>query len=450
MEEGNSSARNAEARGFSGVTRRNRPRGEGGDIEGRPHDENNVNQRTRGYSRVALYSCLVNGVLSATKYGLGVASGSLALKADAIHSLADVVSALTVFSGILIANRKTKTFPEGLYKVENLVALLSSLFIFFAAYEIVWEALTGHEAYQIENLPLVVGGIIFIIVVAFVFSRYELKVGIEVGSPSLVADAKHVATDLLSTLVILVGVLGSFFGYHLDRYAALVVAGLVAKIGFQILVDSVKVLLEATLDFPTLDGIRKVLEGHPNVKDVISVGGRSSGRYKFVEIAVTMDVRLLREAHEVTSELEEEILDRWPDIDRILIHYEPEKRDSVLVASPLEAVEGLPPPEQSRLSDHFGSAPYFVLIRKNVEEGCAQVERILKNPFSQLERKRGVRAAELLAELGVHQVRTRADLEGKGAKYALEALHVEVLPTGADTVGQLIAEIEQHLQADTG
>lgn len=403
----------------------------------------------QGYARVALYSCLVNGVLAAAKYGLGAVSGSLALKADAVHSLADVISALTIFSGILIADRKTKTFPEGLYKVENLVALVSSLFIFFAAYEIALEALTSHQEYRVQNLPAVIAGIVFILVITFLFSRYELKVGLAVGSPSLVADARHVATDLLSTLVILVGVLGSFSGYHLDRYAALVVAGLVAKMGFQILLDSVKVLLEATLDHATLDGIGKVLESHPHIKDVISVGGRSSGRYKFVEITVAMDVRLLREAHGVISDLEEEILDRWPDIDRILIHYEPEKRDSVLVASPLDSNEALPPSEQSRLSDHFGSAPHFVLIRKNVGEGRAHVEGTLQNPFAELERKRGLKAAELLAEYGVDHVRARADLEGKGAKYALEALHVGVLRTDATTVAELIMEIEKDSRVDT-
>jgi len=156
--------------------------------------------------------------LAAAKYGLGAVSGSLALRADAVHSLADVISALTIFSGILIADRKTKTFPEGLYKVENLVALVSSLFIFFAAYEIAWEALTSHHAYRVQNVSAVVVGIVFIVAVTFLFSRYELKVGLSVGSPSLVADARHVATDLLSTLVILVGVVGSSVGYHLDRY----------------------------------------------------------------------------------------------------------------------------------------------------------------------------------------------------------------------------------------
>ena len=96
-----------------------------------------------GYAKVAIYSCLVNLALMAVKYYLGEASGSLALKADAVHSLADVISSLTVFLGIVIAGRKTRTFPEGLYKVENLVALLSSFFIFYAAYHIGFEAVRG-------------------------------------------------------------------------------------------------------------------------------------------------------------------------------------------------------------------------------------------------------------------------------------------------------------------
>lgn len=402
-----------------------------------------MSRGTQRYARVALYSCLVNGLLVVIKYGLGALSGSLALKADAIHSLADVVSTLTIFVGIVIADRKTKTFPEGLYKVENLVALVSSLFIFFAAYEIAREAVWGHAPAQIHNLPVVTAGIFFIILVAFLFSRYELRIGLEVGSPSLVADSKHVVTDLLSSFIILVGVLGTLLGYHLDRYAALVVAVVVGRMGLGILIDSLRVLLDATLDYPTLDGIRKVLESHPNITEVIAVGGRSSGRYKFAEITVAMDVKLLREAHRVISFLEEEILDRWPEIDRILIHYEPETRDLFLVATPVDLGESLTPSEQSRLSEHLGCAPYFALICKDRQERRTRLEELVRNPFVDLERKKGVKAAELLAELGADQVRTRADLEGKGAKYTLEALQIEVRHTEAETVADLIQEIDR-------
>ena len=81
--------------------------------------EDNPISRVSGYSKVAIYSCLVNFVLMALKYYLGEASGSLALKADAIHSFADVISSLTIFLGIVISDRKTRNFSEGLYKVKT-------------------------------------------------------------------------------------------------------------------------------------------------------------------------------------------------------------------------------------------------------------------------------------------------------------------------------------------
>lgn len=396
-----------------------------------------------GHAKVAIYSCLVNFVLMVVKYWLGTISGSLALRADAIHSLADVISSFTIFAGIVIADRKTKTFPEGLYKVENLVAFFSSLFIFYAAYEIASEALLGESLGRIEQLPLVSGGILVIILVAFLFSRYELKVGLQVGSPSLVADAKHVTTDVLSSLVILFGIVGTYFGYDIDRYVALFVAVVVAHIGYQILVESLKVLLDATLDYPTLDGIRKILESNPDVTEVVSLGGRSSGRYKFVEVTLRMHIKLLREAHRITSQLEEEILDRWPNIDKILVHYEPEQKEFELVATPLDVPPAASPEPQSPVSGHFGEASYFGLVLKDLRKGTVSIEGFSENPFKTMERRKGVKVAEFLAEKGVDQVRIKADLEGTGAAYALEAMNIEVVRTDADTLGEVVSQIER-------
>lgn len=398
----------------------------------------------QAHAKVAVYSCLLNTAFMGIKYWLGEASGSLALRADAIHSLADVVSSLTIFLGIAISGRKTRTFPEGLYKVENLVALLSSLFIFYAAFKIGHEAVQGESLGSLQNTHLVVGGIVVIVAAAFFFSRYELKVGLQTGSPSLVADAKHVATDLMSTLVILLSVVGHHLGFAIDRYVAIFVALLVARIGYVILVDSLKVLLEATLDYATLDGIRKILDDHPDVMEVVHVGGRSSGRYRFVEIALILDTRLVRDAHEVTSHLEEQIFDRWPDIDKILIHYEPEKKDVLLVAVPLEVPAGEAPCEASILSDHFGEAPVFALISKRVRGGQVALESALHNPFMDLDRQKGVRVAELLADEGVDEVLTRIDLRGKGAGYALEALQVHTGITAAKKLDAVLRALGQE------
>lgn len=398
----------------------------------------------QNHAKVALYSCLVNALLMAVKYLLGDISGSLALRADAVHSLADVISSFTIFLGIVIADRKTKTFPEGLYKVENLVALASSFFVFFAAYEIVHEAVKGDSLDQIKNVEIVIAGIAFIILVAYLFSRYELRVGLKVGSPSLVADAKHITTDLLSTFIVLIAVLGYYLGYTFDAYIAIIVALLVARMGFYIMLDALKVLLDATLDYSTLDEIRQILVSHPNVTQVVSLGGRNSGRYKFVEASIQMDTRLLRDAHHVIVYLEEEILDRQPNIDKLLIHYEPKQKDSISIATPIDISPNEYLGQNAKISEHFGEAPYFALLTKDNHNGTVSFRDYLKNPYVDLDRHKGVKIAELLSEKGVDEVVTLVDLKGKGSGYALEALQIDATVTDANTVQELLGQIEKE------
>jgi predicted Fe-Mo cluster-binding NifX family protein len=281
--------------------------------------------------------------------------------------------------------------------------------------------------------------------VTAVFSRYELKIGLEVGSPSLVADAKHVSTHILASSVILFGILGTYWGYPIDRYVAMLVAVLVAYTGAQILIEAVKVLLEATLDYPTLDAIRKILENQDHVKKILSIGGRNSGRFKFVEISLSTDLKLLSEAHEHTSEIEEEILDLYPSIDKILIHYEPEHRDIELIAAPLDVSDDGISNQQSQLSKHFGETPCFAIIERNSSLKTVSIKSYQKNTFKDLERKKGVKAAEMLAGLEVDEVRSPLTLDGKGAGYALEALQIKVVATSAQTLGDLVTELKQEL-----
>lgn len=434
----------AEGRTSIGSTLEKCPRGAEDDVEDAGHGTKSLVETMKTCVKIALLSCVVNGFLMTAKYYLGEVSGSMALKADAVHSMADVVSALSILGGILIADRKTKTFPLGLYKVENLVSLASSFFIFFAAYEIAAEATHAGPAKMIGNPGPVIAGVVLMLVVAYLFSRYELKVGLKEGSPSLVADARHIAADMFSFLVILVAVLGTYLGFPLDRYAAMVVVALVLYMGLTILISSLKVLLDATLDYPTLNGIRAVLAAHPLVRDVTALGGRSSGRYKFVEANVKVDVRLLRDAHEIVSHLEEDILDRWPEIDRILIHYEPEQKESILIAAALHTTSKLQQELDAPLSDHFGEAPVFAVLKKETRSGKVVLETFVENRSQGLERHRGVKAAEFLAELGVEEVWTRVPLEGKGAGYALEALGIDVFATEATTLRELLRETGGH------
>jgi predicted Fe-Mo cluster-binding NifX family protein len=100
------------------------------------------------------------------------------------------------------------------------------------------------------------------------------------------------------------------------------------------------------------------------------------------------------------------------------------------------------------LSEHFGEAAYFSLITKDSSNNTVFVKDYLKNPFKDLERKKGVKCAELLAEYGVDQVRTSVQFDGKGAGYALEAMQIEVVPTASRTLEALIAEIKAELDEE--
>jgi len=102
--------------------------------------------------RVGIYSLLVNLLLVVAKLVLSIIAGSLALRADSIHSLVDVFGSIALILGIVISGRKSKRFPYGLYKVENVVSVIISLLLFLTAYEIVQEAITS------ETLPIAYSG----------------------------------------------------------------------------------------------------------------------------------------------------------------------------------------------------------------------------------------------------------------------------------------------------
>jgi cation diffusion facilitator family transporter len=279
--------------------------------------------KAKSFANVALLSVGFNVLLVLLKYGLSILSGSIALRADAFHSLIDVLASLGIFVGIKISERKSSTFPYGLYKVENLAALVTSLFIFFAAYEIVKEIIHADPTIAASNIPIAILGLVGIIALMFLFSRYEMKVGKKAGSPSLVADARHIGTDLLSSVGVLIGLLLSLWKPNFDRFIAIIIVILIARLGWTILADSLKVLLDASIKDEMLDDIRKVFFKFSPVKDVTKLSGRCSGRYKFIEAEMILDIEKLQDAHDISSSIEEEVYDCFPEVDKLLIHYEP-------------------------------------------------------------------------------------------------------------------------------
>ncbi len=392
--------------------------------------------------KIGFYSIGVNVLLVALKGGLAYLSGSVALVADAIHSATDVISSITVLAGIKISKRKSKNFPYGLYKVENFVSLLTSLFIFFAGYEIVKTVFFEPFTLKREYLPYAIGGLVLATGITFAFSRYELRQGKAIGSPSLIADAKHVRTDMMSSCVILIGLVGGLFGLNLDRIAAVVVVLLVFKAGAGIFADAFRVLLDASLDFKTLDQVKTIILKDPRVVSINGLWGRNSGQYKFIEADIIIKATNLEKADLVSQRIENHIRRAVAHVDQILIHYAPQKRETRTVAIPLKN-------DRQGISEHFGTAPCFYVAKVRECDGVLLSEAYETNPFAGEEKGKGIKVSEWLLEKGVDTVYSPKGFEGKGPGYVFSDAGVDVLLTGNKNLEAIQREIQNKTEAET-
>jgi cation diffusion facilitator family transporter len=272
--------------------------------------------------QISLYSIGVNFTLSLIKIAGGMVSGSAALTADGVHSLSDLAASLSVYVGIVISNKKSDLFPHGLYKVENLVALVSAFAIFFAGYEIAKDVLFG-EAAPITNLPVALVVIGLTVAITYLYSRWEHGKATELNSPSLLADAEHIKTDFYTALVVFVGVLGQYFGYPIiEKLAVVVVVYFIFHSGFEILKEAIKVLLDASLDHESIESIRTILTDEPQIKKINAITGRNAGSFKFVQLDLELETDSLKEAHAIAHSIEEKIKSQMPFVEKVVVHYQ--------------------------------------------------------------------------------------------------------------------------------
>ena len=388
--------------------------------------------------RMGIYSLAVNLFLAALKAALAVFSGSLALAADAVHSSVDVVGSLVVLGGLIIARRKSKAFPYGLYKVENVAAIVVALLIFLAGYEIAREAWQG-AVRVVTASPAILVGAVLAVVIPLAFSRYEARLARTTNSPSLAADSRHFQTDVLSSAVVLIALAGSRLGWPLDRIGAAVVVLFIARAGWELLADGMRVLLDASLDAETLTRVRGLMEDEPAVAAVKSLTGRNAGRYRFLEAEVTLRIHDLDKAHAVSQRLEEDIRRAMAHVDRVLIHYEPTARERLRYAIPLANLNGA-------ISQHFGEAPYFALVTIRLSDGAVERQEIVANPHTKLSKAKGIQVAEWLVGQKVDAVLVKESLHSKGPEYVFANAGVEMHDVVADTLAAALAALKPEQQ----
>jgi cation diffusion facilitator family transporter len=373
--------------------------------------------------KISVFSILINLFLSGIKITGGIISGSVALTADGIHSLSDLASSLSVFVGISISNKKSKIFPFGLYKVENLVAMLSAFAIFFAGYEIAKDVFFG-ETKEITNLPVALSVISITVLTTFLYSRYEKKMGVKLNSPSLIADAEHIKVDFYTAIVVLAGIFAQYFGFAIgEKIAVLVVVAFIFHSGFEILKDAIKVLLDVSIDNETVQKIKNILDNEEMIVKINLITGRNSGSYKFVQLDLLLSTNSLNEAHNFAHTLEDKIKDEIPFIEKVVIHFGKDERDEKIAV--LLNSEGF-------ICNHFGNCDKIMLISKNREK------ELIDNPYKNTEKKKGILLTEFLNEQGVTKLILKNKIERKPIIYVLKNFGIQCEITDKDKLEEIL------------
>jgi len=281
----------------------------------------------RGEKLTLLITYLSNISVAAIKGVFGFLSLSLALIADAIHSLFDSVSNIVGLWAFKMMEKPVDTdHPYGHERYEAFAMAFISSFIFFACFEIVHEAmirlLKGFKPKVSLELTYI---LIATVLINFVTAVWEYKRGEMLGSSFLRADAKHSATDIFNTSLVTLSVVLSLRGlYIFDVIFAFVITALLLKFGIDILREAGKELLDySSLRPEHIQSIATSVEGVGEVHKIRS--RRVRGKY-LVELHVLVPSDMsIEEAHEIAHQVENRIMQEIPDIKDVTIHIEPIK-----------------------------------------------------------------------------------------------------------------------------
>lgn len=283
----------------------------------------------------ALLSVGSNVSLIAMKVAVGIASGSVAIISEAIHSGMDLVAALVAFFSVRQSDQPPDAeHPYGHGKLENVSGVVEALLILGASALIVAESVKKLlDPQPIEGIGLGFAVMFVSAAVNFLVSRRLYKVAKLERSLALEADALHLKADVFTSLgvgagLLLIWLLDAVFGaklYFLDPAVAIAVALFITWEAVGMLRRAFAPLVDSSLPEADRAVIEEVLRQHrPGDPAFHQLRTRSAGRQRHIDFHLTLPAAMtVGEAHAVCDRIEREIELRLPDT-AVLIHVEPE------------------------------------------------------------------------------------------------------------------------------
>ncbi len=349
-----------------------------------------------------------------------------------------LLTSVMLLAGLRLSERHSSSFPLGLYKLQNLLAVLFGGFIILIAYELmkgnIWKLYAGHGAPHGGLLAF--SSLLLSVAVAAFFAWYKERVGRQESCPALVADARNSFADFLAFAGVAISLVLEMLGVrHIHTVITLIVGVYLVYVGGRVVLDGLKVLLDASVDRKILREVGRIAAGHPLVETVVDVSGRSSGGYRFINLSILVVTTDLRQASRVARDIEQQVRSAVHNIDTVRVEFDVKPRDTLLCAVPAGESGG-------EVNPGFSDAHSLELFEIDIDRASVVSTERFGNPVPPEASGRGARLAVALARRGVDTLLTRGALEDGDAQGALEAYDIEVLDRpDALTMGGAEADI---------
>ncbi len=292
--------------------------------------------RTKQIYRVTLLGMFVNMILFAFKLVAGIVGRSGAMIADAVHSASDFVTDIVVLAFVRIsAKPRDDDHKWGHGKYETLASLIIGVALFAVGIEILIDsaekiaAVAAGEVLPRPGAIAIIAAAVSILVKEALY-QWSVRVGKQLDSPSVVANAWHHRSDALSSIGALLGIGCAYFLGEkwriADPIAAIVVAALIIKVAYDLCRTALAELLEKSLPRDVEDEILAIISAMPNVYKPHNLRTRRIGANIAIEVHIRVDGSMtVHDSHEISRDIEQALREKYGAQTAVAIHVEPLK-----------------------------------------------------------------------------------------------------------------------------
>lgn len=371
------------------------------------------------------------------KFYYAFLTSSIALQADAFDNLTDIIMIIASLIGLIFSNKKpNEKFPYGYYKIENVVSLIISIFIFITAYEIITKSLTALFL-NTDHMILFTGNVIWFLIISlsatYILSIFMYMAGKKTQSPVIKSEAKEKFYDTFISLSVIIGYIGAFYKiYFVDSILGVVISIFIIKGGYEIFKTSTKTLLDAVIDFDDRKKLEDTILNVPNVKEIENIEIRAYGKYISLEVEISVpDDLSLPKVEMIKDKMSQNINEEFPQFFRILIIASFKEGHIKKSAVPLENNNGL----DSMISGHYGEAEFFGILE--IEELELRDFEIISNKYASEEKRKGILISDWLCSKKIDKIYLQEDLK-RGPKLVFENSLVQIILKDAPTLKKLL------------